>query len=1087
VVRVYAGSLQAELQEVTSEQALAVYFVQSPQDNSADAIVDVVLTPSYVHYDAPTVQRVTHFFKPPPELQFADMSSLEATATSRLERARRAAAEYAAAALSSKPRLRMRFRLDAPKVSVPITDHRGQVTLALDLGRFIIESDHSTATSLPPEEAGLYECIRLTGSNVSAYVIDGIFDWQHMQHASGGRTPTDTTPTLIPLLERCGLEIGLQAARYEEPRFPSLRLRPTIPLLRFHLSPGRVGRLLRVINGALPAGEEEQVEDFGGGGADGDVGGKTPDEWRLRADRQGDLRVLTWGGLARSTATWCPRHAVLHQGRLYMFENQSDRKAAETVVIWPERRIDRVPSEHVGGCEHVIAVRPAATPATDVERVAEDSSSTVLRFASDQEASEWYRGLLAGQAAMQELSGEANLAAGLAPDWDATSSIVSASDTEDAAKSREEVISGGVQGKNKEDESNRPSTMVQIDAVLGEFAIFASGREPVAWWPPEAHEREVAKSAEAGLASKGAACKPSSSLAGSGSDAAHIAGEVPLVIIRASGGSLGLSFGDVGLDIQTALSSFEIQDQLVGGRNPRQCYLASSSAPDSEALQIGDDVFFDPGSRATSGVSSMGSDGFAASLSRDSSESRRSRLPDIAEFSLKLRKPGTPQYEGVDTSLEASLNTLYFYCNRPTVAALISMGLDVADAAAAAYSNEPEEVHTTMQPESGVGGEPAAAAEICSSESTGASLAVAQLPLSQAAETLTLAPAGQHGRREGGKDGGDDQGDVETEVPKRTMFALGVTLKTLQVVLNYEGSDNEALTDASITDFSFALDIAPDGGMEVTSALGNIAAVDRTLPEGHPYRNACGLRPGSAASLVALTFASHPAMHRHPRVPPDTPFYTLQATLSELQTVFLYRFLQENLQYISTMLAMRLPPLTPDEVDPGQQQDSAAPPSGPTTPRHQPRTAETAPSPSPATTEEASTAPFALVMDVVMNAPIIQLPRTSSSLDAIEVDLGVLHLTSGIEASMVPDGRGKTLVEVAELTFSGVGCSAVQGGRRGRSVVHNPEQGWHLRWKRALEAHRRGDNPFVSSFLCLTAVGTLFENDPLFIQAVCLS
>lgn len=57
-----------------------------------------------------------------------------------LERARRLAAQYAAAALQSRPKLRLHLVLDAPKVAIPAVDDAGCATLALDFGRFIIES-----------------------------------------------------------------------------------------------------------------------------------------------------------------------------------------------------------------------------------------------------------------------------------------------------------------------------------------------------------------------------------------------------------------------------------------------------------------------------------------------------------------------------------------------------------------------------------------------------------------------------------------------------------------------------------------------------------------------------------------------------------------------------------------------------------------------------------------------------------------------------------------------------------------------------------------------------------------------------------
>ena len=57
-------------------------------------------------------------------------------------------------------------------------------------------------------------------------------------------------------------------------------------------------------------------------------------------------------------------------------------------------------------------------------------------------------------------------------------------------------------------------------------------------------------------------------------------------------------------------------------------------------------------------------------------------------------------------------------------------------------------------------------------------------------------------------------------------------------------------------------------------------ALDLTLPPEHPYRQACGLRAGSDASLVRLEFRSWPPERRNPAVPPGLQYYTLQAQLS---------------------------------------------------------------------------------------------------------------------------------------------------------------------------------------------------------------
>ena len=44
-------------------QALTVRYIQKPQDGSADTVIRAGLSPSYVTYNASTVQKVSAFFK----------------------------------------------------------------------------------------------------------------------------------------------------------------------------------------------------------------------------------------------------------------------------------------------------------------------------------------------------------------------------------------------------------------------------------------------------------------------------------------------------------------------------------------------------------------------------------------------------------------------------------------------------------------------------------------------------------------------------------------------------------------------------------------------------------------------------------------------------------------------------------------------------------------------------------------------------------------------------------------------------------------------------------------------------------------
>ncbi len=82
-----------------------------------------------------------------------------------------------------------------------------------------------------------------------------------------------------------------------------------------------MGRMLRVIRAALPAGEEQpagQVAAAAGGsgstpGAASVAGAAAVESWRQHAEYEGYVRVLTWTGLGRTNVSWCPRYGVLYQ------------------------------------------------------------------------------------------------------------------------------------------------------------------------------------------------------------------------------------------------------------------------------------------------------------------------------------------------------------------------------------------------------------------------------------------------------------------------------------------------------------------------------------------------------------------------------------------------------------------------------------------------------------------------------------------------------------------------------------------------------------------------------------------------------
>lgn len=67
------------------------------------------------------------------------------------------------------------------------------------------------------------------------------------------------------------------------------------------------------------------------------------------------------------------------------------------------------------------------------------------------------------------------------------------------------------------------------------------------------------------------------------------------------------------------------------------------------------------------------------------------------QVELKLWKPEDPRYSGTDTELNMKLTSFWFFCNRPTVAALMRLGSDMAAAARDGTAATPAPVLTSQQ------------------------------------------------------------------------------------------------------------------------------------------------------------------------------------------------------------------------------------------------------------------------------------------------------------------------------------------------------------------------------------------------------
>ena len=210
-----------------------------------------------------------------------------------------------------------------------------------------------------------------------------------------------------------------------------------------------------------------------------------------------------------------------------------------------------------------------------------------------------------------------------------------------------------------------------------------------------------------------------------------------------------------------------------------------------------------------------------------------------------------------------------------------------------------------------------------------------------------------------------------------------------------------------------------------------------------------------------MEFCSLPPSYRDARVPPGLQYYTLKAQLSgigpvggkmqfdhlgclvalqtffllsctaaELQLVFLYRFLQENLTYLSSMLAMRLSPLEPPGTAVATPTtESMGGSASPT------KSAGSVPVPVPVAGRP-PLQPFVLLMDVQANAPVICLPRNSGAGEPSMSSFNCLSIV--LHRSPVPLAAPQT----SALRPHAHVCRQ-PGQHRGRPWGAEPAHHWH--------------------------------------------
>ena len=169
----------------------------------------------------------------------------------------------------------------------------------------------------------------------------------------------------------------------------------------------------------------------------------------------------------------------------------------------------------------------------------------------------------------------------------------------------------------------------------------------------------------------------------------NVDSEHSLVVVRASGGSTSVALGPNSMSASVAIGAFEIEDLLVGAVCLENSYLARSSLPAKEK-------FHDARSeltslqRAPSGDSAASKEDFQdAPEELPASGQQQQASSQALVMQYNKWTPQSPDYQDVDAQVHVKLKTLSFFCNRPTLGALMAIGDDVSATGAAKPPDAP--------------------------------------------------------------------------------------------------------------------------------------------------------------------------------------------------------------------------------------------------------------------------------------------------------------------------------------------------------------------------------------------------------------
>ncbi|GFZ13853.1 calcium-dependent lipid-binding family protein [Actinidia rufa] len=812
------GSLAQSVSSGQKVNALSANFVHSPIGENVDWRISATISPCHVTVLMESYDRFLEFVKRSnaisPTVAFETATALQ----NKIEKVTRRAQEQFQMVLEEQSRFSLDIDLDAPKVRVPIRACASSTRnshFLLDFGHFTL---HTKEGQFGDQGQCLYSRFYISGRDIAAFFTD--CDSQScvlVPPTSNSSTPIspllEDADNLCSLVDRCGMAVIVDQIKVPHPSYPSTRISVQVPSLGIHFSPARYCRLMDLLNilygttqsSGQPEFEKLQAEFV---------------PWN-RPDLATEARILVWRGIGYSVAAWQPCYLVLSALYLYVLDSEMSQNYHRRSSM-VGKQVYEVPPSNVGGSVSCVAV---SIRGRDTHKALESFSTLVIEFRDEEEKATWLRGLTQA--------------------------------------------------------TYRASAPSSVD-ILGETGLAV----------PETVKPQATSVKPADLVINGALVETKLSLYGkAGHEVQEKLEETQILEILAGGGKVHVVRMEGDLTVKMKLHSLKIKDELQGSLSLDPKYLACSVLKNDHlfssahlvkelptTISEDDDIFRDAlpdfMSLPDTVIYSQNLDmAYAVRLSdvnecvefdsvgdfvREKEmgkekgvtgdvfyEAEGSDNSDFVSVTFATRSPSSPDYDGVDTQMSIRMSKLEFFCNRPTLVALIGFGFDISSANSGASDTS---LTATSDDQS--------SAYKDKTEENGHAFVKGLL--------------------------GYGKG--------RAVFYLNMDVDSVSVFLNKEDGSQLAM----FVQESFVLDLkVHPSSISIDGTLGNFRLCDMSLGMDNSWGWLCDIRNQGAESLIKFSFNSYGIE--------DEDYegydYSLRGRLSAVRIVFLYRFVQEITAY----------------------------------------------------------------------------------------------------------------------------------------------------------------------------------------------